>query len=114
MKKSILLVTAMIMLAACQKNKETAPETVANAAEIQLDATATVTDSLTVPEVENEVVEPSVDAEKKTTEVTAVNPANGVTVEYASFGAKIAADKALTKEEMIKKYNHLNREIQLM
>lgn len=109
MKKSIVLATAVIILAACQKNKETAPETPAASAEIATDATSTVTDSVVLPETENEVevMDVKTDSEKKTIEITTVKPANGVAVEYASFGDKIMADKALTKEDMIKKYNSL-------
>lgn len=106
MKKSLLVVAAFSMLAACQKSKESeaVTETVAN------DTTVTATtDTVTAVPVEAEhTSEYPVKAEEKAPEeVKAVKPETAVKVDYASFGDKILADKAISKEEMIKKYKSL-------
>ncbi|PZR21122.1 MAG: DUF4920 domain-containing protein [Flavobacterium psychrophilum] len=93
------------MLAACQKNKESeaVTETAAN------DTIVTVTDTVKPIPVETEhTLEHPVNVEDKAPEeVKAVKPETAVKVDYASFGDKILADKAISKEEMIKKYKSL-------
>ena len=99
------MAAAIITLTACQKNKESeaAPESVAN------DTIATVTNSVeATPAATEETSEPDQSANAEPTEeVKAVKPETAVKVDYASFGDKILADKAISKEEMIKKYKSL-------
>ncbi|MGV3460959.1 MAG: DUF4920 domain-containing protein [Flavobacterium sp.] len=115
MKKIAIAAAALITLAACQ-NKETKETTVTDeetVIETTTDTTNVETDTVTSSETTAEVSAPPVEAEVKkvaekavavTEKVTAVKPVQEVKVEYASFGGKIAAEKALTKEEMLKKY----------
>ena len=101
MRKSVILAAAFIALAACQKAKDAeiaAEETIAEKPvdTVAIDAVAVDADTITpapalVEEEHNIKVEPS----------------KAVKVEYASFGDKIAADKAITKEEMLRKYKSL-------
>jgi hypothetical protein len=106
MKKSLLMAVAVIAFAACQKNKET--ETLAK--ETVVSDTATVeTDTIQTAPVEadattTETVKPE---DKKTVELQGVKPAAAVKIDYASFGDKILADRAISKEDMIKKYKSL-------
>lgn len=102
MKKVLLMAAAMIAFAACQKNKEA--ETTASEITTVQDGTAVETDTVAVKD-EAASAEPA--KEEETLEVKEVKPAAGVKVEYASFGDKILADKAISKEEMIKKYKSL-------
>lgn len=116
MKKIAIAAAALITLAACQK-KETKETTITDeetVIETTTDTTKVETDTVTSSETTAEVTAPpAVEAEVKkvaekavavTEKVTAVKPVQEVKVEYASFGGKIAADKALSKEEMLKKY----------
>lgn len=73
MKKSVFMVAALIVFAACQKNKENQSVTDENVTEAQIKE----------------------DAEKN------------AKIDYASFGEKIVADKAISKEEMFEKYKTL-------
>lgn len=104
MKKSLLLAAAVIVLVACQKNKETetvTPETTVN------DATAVAQDTVTTTSAEEAPAAEPVKEEDKTVQVKEVKPVAAVKVDYASFGDKILADKAISKEDMIKKYKSL-------
>ena len=102
------MAAAVIVFAACQKNKETevtAEETVTT--ETSADTITVPADTVSAAETKTtETIEPA-KAENKTTEVKAVAPAKEVKVDYASFGDKILADKALSNEEMMKKYKSL-------
>jgi hypothetical protein len=104
MKKSLLMAAAVIVLAACQKNKEA--EATPEVTPVN-DATAVAVDTVVKTTTEEAPVADPVKEEGKTTEVEVVKPAAAVKVDYASFGDKILADKAISKEEMIKKYKSL-------
>lgn len=117
MKKIAIAAAALITLAACQ-NKESKETTVTDeetVIETKADTVITNTDTISAretieatspaaaPAVETPakaVAEKPVAAEK----VTAVKPVEDVKVEYASFGGKIAAANALSKDDMLKKY----------
>jgi len=114
MKKIAIAAAALITLAACQ-NKESKETTVTTEETvIEGKADATIVDTDTVASTETGVEEgavPAVEAGAKKADekpsdkkVTAVKPAAEVKVEYASFGDKIAAVNALSKDEMLKKY----------
>ncbi len=105
MKKVIILAAALIAFTACQKNKE------AEAGEVKAEnTTAGTNDAATVPATEQAAdatattAEENADAAK---DIEVIKPVAEVKVNYASFGDKISADKALTKEQMIQKYKNL-------
>jgi len=107
MKKVFVLAATLIVFAACQKNKETevkSEETIIETSDdtIKID-TDTVVQTELAPATEDVSEAPAVESK----EIKVVAPNKEVKVEYASFGAKIAADKALSKEEMLKKYKGL-------
>ncbi|MHA3788642.1 DUF4920 domain-containing protein [Flavobacterium hauense] len=104
MKKSLLMAFVAIAFAACQKNKETEVTTEET---IIKDTTAVVTDTIAETTSEDAVSAETAKEEVKTVEVKEVKPVTAVKVDYASFGDKILADKAISKEEMIKKYKSL-------
>lgn len=110
MKKSIVLAAALIAFTACQKNKETEVKTEKTVIETGKDTVHVDTDTVTAaetqqaPEVVAETAKPVADDAKK---IEVVEPVKEVKVDYASFGSKITADKALTKEQMIQKYKSL-------
>lgn len=99
MKKSIILAAAFLSLVACQKTQQT--EATAEEAVIETpdDTVMAGSDTIAVAETEQKA-----DAVAKDIKVVA---AKEVKVDYASFGDKIAADKAITKEEMLRKYKSL-------
>lgn len=114
MKKIAIAAAAFITLAACQ-NKESKETTITTEETvIEGKADTTMVDTDTVASTETGVDEgavPAVEADAKKADekpsdkkVTAVKPAAEVKVEYASFGDKIAAVNALSKDEMLKKY----------
>jgi len=93
MKKIVFMALAVSLFAACQKNKETKV--------VSKDASG---DSIvTTLEDRTGVSKP----QENTIEVKDVKPTKAAKVDYASFGDKILADKAISKEEMIKKYKSL-------
>lgn len=107
MKKVFVLGCSLFLLANCKNKSE----------EVKVDETKieTPVDSIvqqdTVAVVET-ITEPAI--EKTPTAETAqpaikVSTVKQIKVDYASFGDKIAAEKALTKEEMLKKYTHLKK-----
>lgn len=96
------MAAAVIAFAACQKNKEA--ETTTPEETVVQDATAVETDTTVIKE---ETSSAEAVKEENVVEVKEVKPAAGVKVDYASFGDKILADKAISKEEMIKKYKSL-------
>ncbi|MFD2600899.1 DUF4920 domain-containing protein [Flavobacterium suzhouense] len=105
MKKSLFMAAAVLVLAACQKNKESeaAIESASN------DTITTITDQVEAAPAtteENSEAAQSANAEPAE-EIKAVKSETAVKVDYASFGDKILADKAISKEEMIKKYKSL-------
>lgn len=105
MKKSLMMAFAIAALIACgDKSKEVVPaeETIENANDTLPE---TVSDTSNM--VTNETILPSeetkVEAVKEKEEVKVV-AANDIKVDYASFGSKISADKALTSQQMADKY----------
>lgn len=110
MKKSIIMAVAIVVLAACQKNKETEVITEESAViEAPVtDGTAVASDTVSIQEPVSEATETKIVKNvEKEIEVKGVKPATEVKVDYASFGDKILADKAISKDEMIKKYKSL-------
>jgi hypothetical protein len=116
MKKIAIAAAAFITFAACQnkESKETTVTTEETVIEGKADTTMVDTDTVAavgteetvkadVIPVKEEVIVKTASAEK----VTAVKSAADVKVEYASFGDKIAAANALSKDEMLKKYRSL-------
>jgi len=93
MKKIVFMALAISLLAACQNNKETKV--------ISEDASG---DSIITTVEDGTAVAKT---QEKTIEVKEVKPATTFKVDYASFGDKILSDKAISKEEMIKKYKSL-------
>lgn len=100
MKKFIILAAA-IAFVACKENKETELESENTVIE-NTDTLSVDTDSLVMDKAEVET-----DAVEVANEEIAVKENEVMKVEYASFGDKIGSDKALTKDEMLKKYKSL-------
>lgn len=109
MKKVVVLACSLLVLAACKKSEE-----------VKIDHTDTEvpTDTIvqndTVVAAEEIVSDEAPIAEAKTEKVDATKAIKAeipkdVKVEYVSFGSKISADKALTKEQMLKKYASLKK-----
>jgi hypothetical protein len=119
MKKTLLLGAALLTLAACKKETEvktqdtvieTATDTVSVDTDTISDAEAPeapeAAETAEKPEAKEkpEVAEkPEKDVEPK----VVVKTAKEVKVDYAAFGDKIVAEKALTKEQMYSKYKNL-------
>ena len=117
MKKIAIAAAALITLAACQ-NKESKETTVTDeetVIETKADTVITNTDTISARETieaTNPAAAPAVETPAKAVaekpvaaeKVTAVKPVEDVKVEYASFGGKIAASNALSKDDMLKKY----------
>lgn len=104
MKNIFVLACSLMVLASCaDKNKESEKieETIENPNDSlpKTDSTVVVTEDAVAPDAEKTVDE----------KVIEVVPAKEVKVEYASFGDKILADKALTKEQMLQKYKSLKK-----
>ena len=102
MKKIAVLACALVLASACKNNEqEAAPdpvmETPADSARVD-----TIANTTPAPEA---IVAPE---EKKEIEVVTAD-AKPVKVEYATFGNKFAADKALTKEQMLAKYKSMKK-----
>jgi len=110
MKKTIVMAAALIAFAACQKNKETEIKTGSTVIETGKDTVHVDTDTISevktedAPETAAAPTAGNIDPVKK---IEVIEPAKPVKVDYAAFGAKISADKALTKEQMIAKYKNL-------
>lgn len=116
MKKSLLIGAALLTLAACKK--ETEVKTQDTVIETATDTISVDTDTISnseVPEApettetpeKSEKPEVSEKNEQKEKAEVVVKTAKDVTVNYAAFGDKIIADKALTKEQMYSKYKNL-------
>lgn len=117
MKKIAIAAVALITLAACQ-NKESKETTVTDeetVIETKADTVITNTDTVSARktiEATNPAAAPAIETPAKAVtekpvaaeKVTAVKPVEDVKVEYASFGGKIAAANALSKDDMLKKY----------
>lgn len=110
MKKTIVMAAALIAFTACQKSKETEVKTEETVIETTKDTVHVDTDTISEAKTEEADATPvaanedKIDPVKKIEVVEAAAP---VKVDYASFGSKISADKALTKEQMIAKYKNL-------
>lgn len=104
MKKSIILAVAFLSLVACQKTQQTEAPAEVTVIETSADTIMVDTDTITAAETEHKADEVAPDKEKSDIKI---EPVKEVKVDYASFGDKILADKALTKEEMLKKYKSL-------
>jgi len=106
MKKSILLCAALLALASCKKNEtevkseNTVIEGKDTVHHINTDTVSSAIEVVAPQEAvaAKEVAEPKVISEPVTDKIVE---------EYASFGDKITTAKALTREEMLKKYNAL-------
>jgi len=108
MRKMVFMIVTVSLLAACQKNKET------KAVNKDTSADSTLTDNAGSSQ---DVVESAatikdaggtdVSTKENAIEVKEAEPVTVVKVAYASFGDKIIADKAISKDEMIKKYKSL-------
>lgn len=108
--KKIVLAAAFLSIVACQQNKETKVESDKTVIETKGDTVQMDTDTVAQTETEaTESTEAPATTMAATTEkeVKAVPAKEEVKVEYASFGSKIVADKALSKEEMLRKYKGL-------
>lgn len=112
MKKTLIL-AAVIAFASCAKNKETKVESENTVIETSTDTVSINTDTVGSTEAQKEVDNTEVSTQDKAPAKVAVQtpkedaPKEDIKVEYASFGDKIAADKALTKEQMLAKYKSL-------
>jgi len=114
MKKSVLILAALLSLAACKKNEtevksdETVIEGRADTIRVDTDTVAgtNATEAPEAPEMPEkaEKAEQPEKAEKPEVKVTAVKD---IKVDYASFGDKILADKALSKDQMYSRYKSL-------
>jgi len=113
MKKIIFLACSIMVFAACKKSDEvkidhTNSETPADTI-VQKDtvvSTEVISEEAPIAEVKSEAKQEAKVTNPK--EIKAEIPKD-VKVEYASFGDKIASDKALTKEQMLKKYASLKK-----
>ncbi|WP_081663348.1 DUF4920 domain-containing protein [Flavobacterium subsaxonicum] len=109
MKKSFIIAAALLSLAACQK-KETTVKTEDTVIEGQTDTVSVDTDTVAAAEEQTPAENVAVTETETTAKpepVVEVKAAKEVKVDYASFGDKILADNALSKEAMLKKYNSL-------
>lgn len=104
MNKTLVIAVAFVILAACKNN-----EAEVNSGETNIEAKADTMaiDSDTI--AASNVIEETDAVEVVTPEasIVEVRPAKAIDVEYTSFGDKIIADNALTKEMMLKKYKNL-------
>lgn len=113
MKNIFVLACSVLVLASCaDKNKEVETndeiiiETPADSLPKTNSDTVTAVDAKSEEAVKIDAVAEKPAEAKKTIEVS---PAKEVKVEYASFGSKILADKALSKEQMLAKYKTLKK-----
>jgi hypothetical protein len=111
MKKVFVAAAALLIVVACQKNKETEVKSEDTVIEGKHDTVHVDTDTITGIKAEaqpTEAIEAPAEAAPKVAEEVKVVPSkNEVKVEYKNFGAKISTDKALTKEQMLQKYRSL-------
>ena len=108
MKNIFVLACTIAVFASCaDKSKEVKEET-----SIETPADTTVIKNDTVATADAEVIQTedvNAGSEEKIAKEIVVAPAKEVKVEYASFGDKILADKALTKDQMLAKYKTLRK-----
>ncbi len=100
MKKIVIMAAALLVIISCQKNKDTEVESedtlIENTDTISID-----TDTVGMGDAET-----TIDA-IATDKAEVISKDGGADLAYASFGDKIAANKAISKEEMLKKYKNL-------
>lgn len=103
MKKSLFIAAAILAFAACEKKESTATDAEVTT-ETEVDKVAVDADTLT-PSEEIEATEAEIKTEDG--KEIKVQAPQSLKVDYASFGDKILAEKALTKEQMMQKYKGL-------
>jgi hypothetical protein len=106
MKNYIVIAIAMLLVTACNK-KETQVKGEDTVIEGQHDTVRVNTDTVTDIAEPVDTNEPIVKATPVDKSKSSVKPANAPTLAYASFGDKIFADKALSKEQAYNKYKNL-------
>jgi hypothetical protein len=102
MKHLFIASVFLLSLFSC-KNNESAPATQAADGQVEKEDVS----KQSVENGKQEIELPSVDGEEKI-DVTS-SKSEDVEVSYASFGAKIKADKALSKDQMLTKYKALKK-----
>lgn len=107
MKTLAIVACSLLVLTGCKDDKkETAPD-----AATEKPAAVVVKDTVATSEQVTEEPENKEGTEQKEEKQIVVTPAKNkeVKVEYASFGSKIAADKALSAADMMKKYASMKK-----
>lgn len=104
MKKIIIAAALALGFAACKK--EVKVESDKTVIETTADTTSVDTDTISDAEIEAEEDATEAPATDKAA-VIDVKATKDMKVEYASFGDKIVADKALSQADMLKKYSAL-------
>lgn len=104
MKKIIIAAALALGFAACKK--EVKVESDKTVIETTADTTSVDTDTISDAEIEAEEDATEAPATDKAA-VIDVKATKDMKVEYASFGDKILADKALSQSDMLKKYSAL-------
>jgi len=105
MKKTLILAAVFLTLAAC-KNDKTEVETEETVIETPTDTMTIDTDTVAFAEEEKAIDGIEAVKAEQTKEIE-VKAAKDINIDYASFGDKITSVKALTKDEMLKKYKGL-------
>lgn len=109
MKKSIIICAALLALVSCKKN-ETEVKGENTVIEGQNDTTHVNTDTVSDNQKNNPLEASPEMAKAAELDIPEKNSSALVAaVDYASFGDKITADKALSKEQMLKKYSSLKQ-----
>ena len=111
MKNIFVLACSLAIFASCaDKSKEVKVDetTIENSADTTSVEKDTMVSTEQNADVETEVALAKED-NKEDKKVIEVTPVKDVKVEYASFGDKILADKALSKEQMLAKYKTMKK-----
>ncbi len=110
MKKIIFLACSIVLMASCKKSEEVKIDETPLETPVDTIVQKDTIVAVETPAEEEIVAAKTAEAPKVETpkEVKAEIPKD-VKVEYATFGSKITADKALTKEQMLKKYASLKK-----
>lgn len=104
MKKSLFIAAAVLAFAACEKKESTTTEAEVTT-ETEVDKVAVDADTLTPAGTEVDAPETEIKTEEG--KEIKVQAPQSLKVDYATFGDKILAEKALTKEQMMQKYKGL-------
>lgn len=103
-----MIAAAVLAFAACEKNKETKVESEETIIETSGDTVAIDTDTIAaVDAVKPADATVAVKEETAQPEIKEVKTEKEIKVEYASFGDKIIAEKALSKDQMMNRYKNL-------